>query len=66
MKGIEQSARLWSSQTLTSEDSYVMVLVSVWTTGSSLVEISSFDPPGDTLPKLMVSVFTADDCTNGK
>lgn len=43
-----------------------MVFVSVWTTGTSLVEISSFIPPGETLPKLMVSVFTVDDYTNGK
>lgn len=34
--------------------------------GTSLVEISSFSPPAETLPKLMVSVFTTGDCFNGK
>lgn len=41
-----------------------MVFVSVWTTGTSFVEISSVSPPVGTLLKLIVSVFTTGDCVN--
>lgn len=41
-----------------------MVFVSVWTTGTSFVEISSVSPPAGTLLKLIVSVFTTGDCVN--
>lgn len=51
---------------LTCEDSYVMVFVSVWTTGTSFVEISRLSPPAGTLLKLIVSVFTTGDCVNRK
>jgi len=43
-----------------------MVFVSVWTTGTSFVEISRFSPPVETLLKLIVSVFTTGDCVNKK
>lgn len=43
-----------------------MVFVSVWTTGTSFVEISRFSPPAETLLKLIVSVFTTGDCMNKK
>lgn len=43
-----------------------MVFVSVWTTGTSFVEISRVSPPAGTLLKLIVSVFTTGDCMNKK
>lgn len=43
-----------------------MVFVSVWTTGTSFVEISRVSPPAGMLLKLIVSVFTTGDCVNKK